>query len=316
MNDVSIKIVNGTSDKLLPVNEKAIVIMSTYNGEKYIAQQLDSLIKQKHISVSILIRDDGSTDNTVSILKEYKTKFDNIDYYLGDNLGVIGSFNDLLMRSELEKYQYIAFCDQDDVWDDDKLVIAISYLMNEQYNTPLMYCSNLMLVDRELNSLRPMRKVISKYTLEMSLIQNIGTGCTQVFNHQALMEYRKGIGMHMEMHDYWLTLECMFLGKIIYDNNPHISYRQHSDNVIGARDKDVSHAIYNLKSTGHRITMLKDFINTYDLHMSDINIINGIVLYDRSFINRIKLFFSVKYIGFDSRVTIGFKFRSIIKKLY
>lgn len=316
MNDRLVKIINGTSNDIVPVNAKTIIIMSTYNGEKYLSQQLDSLINQKHLSVDILIRDDGSTDNTESILKEYKNKYENIDYYLGDNKGVIDSFNDLIMNSVLDDYQYIAFCDQDDVWDDDKLIIAISNLMNEQDKVPLMYCSNLTLVDSELNTIKTMRKTIKKYAAEMSLIQNIGTGCTQVFNHQALMEYRKGIGMHMEMHDYWLTLVCMFLGKIIYDNNPHIYYRQHDENVIGARDKSVSNAINNLKSTGHRISMLKDFIDTYSLAMPDVKIINSIALYDQSFFSRIKLLFSTKYVGFDSRVTFGFKLRAMLRKIY
>lgn len=308
-------IIHGISDGFKSVRGGVIVIVSTYNGEKYLPAQLDSLLVQKDVDLSILVRDDGSTDNTLSILEQYKISYPNIDYYTGDNVGVINSFNDLMRRPELDNYQFIAFCDQDDVWDEDKLLIAVNSIGNET-KIPVMYCSNLMLVDSNLNQIKPMRKQLSKYTAYMSMVQNIGTGCTQVFNQAALMEYRKGIGSHMEMHDYWLTLVCMFLGKVIYDNNPHIKYRQHGNNVVGAKDKDVKTAFSNLKlKESTRISMLESFNDCYSLDESDYFIIEPL-LHSKGFISRMKLLSSLKYIGITSSVTIGFKIRSMLSRMY
>ena len=111
--------------------EKVCVLMSTYNGEKYLKEQLDSILNQNSIIVDILIRDDGSTDKTLNILDEYNKKYNNIRYYTGENLKSAKSFLDLLFTAG--EYDYYSFSDQDDVWDRDKLLVAVSKL-KEGYN--------------------------------------------------------------------------------------------------------------------------------------------------------------------------------------
>ncbi len=298
-------------------NHKVMVVLSTYNGERYLREQLDSVLRQEGVEVNILIRDDGSNDSTVDILKEYSQKNRNLEYYTGENQGVIKSFNDLLENSELDNYCYIAFCDQDDVWADDKLRTAVNFLQSVENEYPAVYCSNLMIVDESLNIIRPMFKRLNSYTKSMSMVQNIGAGCTQVFNQKALEKYRQGIGAHMEMHDYWMTLVGMFFGDIIYDPNPHIQYRQHSKNVVGAPDKRIVMALKHLKKkAGIRINMLNDFVNIYDVDSEDKKIISNLCYYNTGIFNRLKILFSAKYVGINKKVTLGFKVRVILNCVY
>lgn len=310
-------IVHGVSDGLKKIRGGVLVIVSTYNGERYLREQLDSLINQTGIEVHILVRDDGSNDGTVEVLKEYDERYENLSYYAGENKGVIASFNDLMLRPELDQYEYVAFCDQDDVWDHNKLHIAASYI-GEDNTIPVMYCSNLMLVDSNLNPIKPMRKNVKKYTAHMSVVQNIGTGCTQVFNRKAVELYRQGIGSRMEMHDYWMTLLCLFLGKVIYDNNPHIQYRQHGNNVVGAKDKHIRIALKNLNEAGAgvRIPMLSDFIDHYRIAESDLRIIYRLIEHEAEILSQVLILVSPLYKGISREVSIGFKLRVLTRKLY
>ena len=102
--------------------------MSTYNGAKWLREQLDSVLSQEGVDISILVRDDGSTDETVSILEEYAKVHHNVRFYAGPNKDVMGSFNDLMAIEAVDHYEYVAFCDQDDVWLPLKLDRSISFL--------------------------------------------------------------------------------------------------------------------------------------------------------------------------------------------
>ena len=113
--------------------------MSTYNGEKYIDEQIDSVLAQKNVRVDLLIRDDGSKDETVRIIKRYCEKFDNIKFYEGPNLKPARSFLNLIETAELN-YDYYAFCDQDDVWHEDKLYQAIEKIgKKKDSQKPILY---------------------------------------------------------------------------------------------------------------------------------------------------------------------------------
>ena len=127
---------------------RVAVLMSTYNGEKYLKQQIDSILNQRgDFQLDLLIRDDGSNDNTISILEEY-TQTNKIHYYIGNNLGPAYSFLDLLINSH--NYDFYAFADQDDYWMPNKISVAISNLSN--IKGPALYFANAELVDSNLNS--------------------------------------------------------------------------------------------------------------------------------------------------------------------
>lgn len=204
--------------------------MSTYNGEQYLREQLDSLLEQDVDDMKILVRDDGSTDMTKHMLEEYQSK-GLLKWYTGPNLRPAKSFMNLLRNSC--QSEYYAFCDQDDIWMKDKVSVAIKAL--EQYKqVPAMYCSNTMLVDKHLNKIRVSNKLF-KFTFGESLITNPVTGCTMVINDVLRNLLLKQTPTIMSMHDWWIYTVCLaFNGHVIFDESPHIFYRQHGKNVIGA----------------------------------------------------------------------------------
>ena len=206
--------------------------MSTYNGERYLKQQIDSIINQRGgFDISILVRDDGSSDNTTHILDEYK-KNAQLDYYRGENLKPAKSFMDLLFKSK--DCDYYAFCDQDDVWDKNKLCRSIKAL--RRFDKPVVYYSNAALIDSKGNLLN--KNVYSHspktdvYTVVCSA--NI-LGCSMVINRK-LRDYIIGhdIPRVVVMHDSFVARVCSVIGgRVLYDKKPQLYYRQHESNVIG-----------------------------------------------------------------------------------
>ena len=213
--------------------DKVQVLLSTYNGEKYLQEQIESIIRQEDVEISLLIRDDGSCDKTIEIIENLKRKNSNIIYYSGNNLGPARSFMDLINKSG--NFDYYAFSDQDDVWKSKKLISAITKL--KQSNKPSLYMSSLEIVDENLNFIET-KQVDGNFCFEGEMIKNFATGCTQVFN-KTLMEIIKSYTPnYIIMHDSWITRVCYAIGgNVIIDNNSNILYRQHQGNVLGYQDE-------------------------------------------------------------------------------
>lgn len=206
--------------------------MSTYNGEKYLEEQLESLLNQSYQNIKILIRDDGSKDGTLEILDKYLKKYpQKIKCILGENKGVIGSFLSLIDASD-KNCNYFAFCDQDDVWLKEKIEMAVN---NMKTDIPFMYFSNKIIVDEKLNVLKKEADQ-PEITLGNSIIQNIATGCTIVINKKLLnvIKNRKIDTSRILMHDALIYIVANLIGEIYFDQNAYIYYRQHSNNVIGS----------------------------------------------------------------------------------
>lgn len=212
--------------------KNCLVLLSTYNGERYLEQLINSVLIQKNVNVDILVRDDGSIDNTLKILEKYKNKHFRI--YFGENLKPARSFLDLMKNAPLE-YDYYALCDQDDVWNADKLETAVKYL--ENIEKPALYSCAVDITDKDLNHLRISRH---RNTFEKPLfdIMTFGTpGCTFVFNKKLLKYLKQYIPKVCSMHDSWVSFVCLAVnGEFFYDNSAHIYYRQHDNNVLGAQD--------------------------------------------------------------------------------
>ena len=208
------------------------VLLSTYNGEKYLTEQIESLLKQSNVELSILARDDRSSDSTVSILKNFSEKYPNFKYYKGDNVRPAKSFFDLIINAP--ESDYYAFCDQDDVWDEDKLSIAVAMLEKEDNTKPNMYYSNLRIVDQDLVFYRLSHETPSTQDSKYScLTEDMATGCTVVFNKKTAEYVKSGTPDYCSMHDTWIYMICKFFGTTVYDFEAHISYRQHGNNVVG-----------------------------------------------------------------------------------
>ena len=221
------------------MNSRILVLVSTYNGEKFLSQQLDSILRQQAVNVSIIVRDDGSRDGTIAILETYSSIFPNVSFYQGDNIGPCMSFFNLLTHAN--NYDYYAFCDQDDVWDSDKLASAITKLEQQPKDQPLLYISNLKVVDEQLTFCRKAhQKNYNPQNRYSGLVDFYAVGCTEVFNQKAVDLTKAHIRKDCLMHDSWLFMICNFFGCVIYDHEAHINYRQHDRNVVGTNKDSLS----------------------------------------------------------------------------
>lgn len=226
-------------------NKKVQILLSTYNGEQFLKEQLDSILRQDYPYISILIRDDGSIDNTINIIQEYCNKYKNIKYYQGKNVGVVGSFFDLIDMIDRE-CEYIAFCDQDDIWLPNKISRAVEIL--ECMSTEVkLYCSNFFLIDKNKHLYKKQKLQGKNPSFENAIIENICTGCTAVVSIK-LIDYLKNIEYKkIIMHDWWFYLVATCFGEAYFDKKPQILYRQHENNIIGASNNFVLKNIKRIK---------------------------------------------------------------------
>ena len=214
------------------------VIMSTYNGEKYISHQLDSILNQIEVDLDIYIRDDGSSDGTISIVREYCNKNKNIHFIKGNNVGVIESFRlaSLYVLENAKLYDFYSFADQDDEWLPEKIKSAIDFIVENQSSKilPVLYYSNLKVANNELEYMFerfPKDYVLNTKSQLMSEICVLG--CTCVFNLALLRKYVVTNLEHRIPHDAWIAILATFLGDILYDDRSFILYRQHNNNQSG-----------------------------------------------------------------------------------
>lgn len=270
--------------------------MSTYNGETYLDEQIQSLVAQKNVELSILIRDDGSTDTTISKLSKYKS-MGILDWYTGENLKSARSFMDLVKN--VPKADYYAFCDQDDVWDSDKLESAIIMLEKFDDKIPSLYYSNTRLVDSNLTPIKTRNKSKPKITIGAALVNSSVAGCTEVFNHALLEVLRYYENKSIYMHDGWSYRVCMAIGgNVAFDENPHILYRQHSNNVFGGKSsfyKKYKRRFKNalIEKSRIRENYALELIKGYSDVIPEDNMkkIKKVAFYRKSFKNKIELVF-------------------------
>ncbi len=212
-----------------PHRDKVTILLSTYNGGRFLREQLSSLYAQTHPTIKILVRDDGSSDDTRAILDA--EGLEQLESH--ENLGATGSFFALLRHAAQTDTEYVAFCDQDDVWQKNKIqraVVALTPLVD----SPALYCSRLKLVDEQLEPLE--RSLIPrKIGFGNALVENIAVGCTMVLNRQAIdLLCQQRLPDEVYVHDWWCYLVMSCFGEIVFDDHAFIYYRQHDDNVIGA----------------------------------------------------------------------------------
>lgn len=211
------------------------VLLSSYNGERYISSQLESLSQQTYPNFKVKVRDDGSKDSTCEILDHYSAKYAWLTYTKEKNIGVINSFFKLLGSTSSDT-EYVAFCDQDDVWEKEKLEVAVKHLNKAPKDRPAMYCSAVKLVDEDLEPLGYVSRIRKPADIRNALAQNIASGCTIVINRTAIdaLNNTPFDTSKVRMHDRWMYLVISAIGEVFYDPQPRILYRQHSQNVVGA----------------------------------------------------------------------------------
>ena len=263
-----------------------LILLSSYNGEKYIQEQIVSLENQQNVSVTILIRDDGSKDSTVQVVKSLQQEYKNIVLIEGENIGCAKSFSELLVYASktFSAYDYYAFCDQDDFWLSEKLKTAVSVLNSMSKEKQLLYCSNLYVVDKNLqNRKKKYKNGFVKIIPIASLAESYGTGCTMVFNKAVVDFYVSHIPENLHLHDLWIYHQCVFLGHVFYDDESYILYRQHGNNVVGARTS----LKQNFQS---KIRSLKKLLRIYSIYLNDEDILPYIQIFQQMEDDLLKLY--------------------------
>ena len=216
---------------------KVNILMSTYNGQQFLAEQIRSIQDQSYTDWTLFIRDDGSSDNTKEILKDFErqdSRIHLIDSDKSDNLGVIKSFHKLVNH---DRADYYFFSDQDDVWLPNKLELSLKEARNYLADLPLMVYMDLKVVNQDLEIMtESMVKSQSHHAnteLVQELTENTVTGGVAMINH-ALAEMWQETD-DILMHDWYLALLASAFGNLVFIDQPGELYRQHSDNVLGAR---------------------------------------------------------------------------------
>lgn len=210
------------------------ILLSTYNGEKYLREQLDSYLGLSCFDrIKVLIRDDGSTDGTREILLEYRDRY-GFEVFFGENVGLNASMHELVMRAD-DSCSYFSFSDQDDVWLPDKIERAVAELSPYMDSkVAVLYAACSTLVDGELKPLGGHTLIPKRgASFYNALVQNVCVGHTQVCNREAIQLLRLGHSDDIMVYDYWVYTLVSAVGKIIYDEKETTLYRQHSSNVIG-----------------------------------------------------------------------------------
>lgn len=225
------------------MSEKVDVLLATYNGEKYVKEQIDSILGQTYQNIHLIISDDCSSDSTREILKQYENKKNVTIYYQEKNLGLIKNFEFLMQQVTNNLYM---LSDQDDIWLPEKIEKSIETL--EKENVDLVF-GDLEVVDENMNTIYPsfgdymlLNKKIKKYinSYKVNYLYNCVTGCT-------ILSKKKFIPMILPfpteskyvIHDFWLGTVMAIHGKLAYVEKPYIKYRQHGGNLVGT-DK-ISH---------------------------------------------------------------------------
>jgi len=258
--------------------EKIDILLATNNGEKYLKEQIDSILSQTHSNFRLVISDDCSKDSTKDILKEYEKKDNRIEvYYQENNLGYVKNFEFLLTKVENEVY---ALSDQDDVWNIDK--IEKTYKEMKDTDADLIF-TDLEVVDEKLKTIVPsfndymsFSRKIKKYkdSYKMQYLYNCITGCT-------LMSKKKFIEKILPIpttskyviHDTWIGLIVALSGKVSYLDEKTIKYRQHGSNQVGI--EKISHKLEKTQDVRNlfidvKLQLFKTYVNNENIFTDEL----------------------------------------------
>ena len=224
----------------LPENRVAI-LLSTYNGERFLPAQLESLLEQTFEEWTLYWRDDASTDNSVALVEEFaRTAGQGRCVQIqctSTRLRPTTSYLTLLaaVQNRLAESDMVAFADQDDVWLPDKLARGVAALHDLANQVPALYCARQMLVDEQLNPLGLSLRLTEPPGFPAALIQNVTTGCTLVLNRRAVALVANSTPPSASLHDWWCYLVVTAAGgRLLTDDAATVLYRQHPANLIGA----------------------------------------------------------------------------------
>lgn len=239
------------------MSKKVNVLLSAYNGEKYIKAQIDSILNQSYLNVELYVRDDGSKDGTLAIVREYEEK-GLLHLEAGENVGFVKSFEWLIANGG--EADYYAFSDQDDVWFEDKIKMAVEKLEHAREDVPVLYFSNYDFYDGDLNFMAHRVGRTPNISFVNSLVDCVSLGFNSVFNRKAKDMVTEQMPEKSTGHDWWMYMVCAGMGEVIYDERPTVKYRRHNNNVSDGGDSFIKFQIWRFK---------RFFLNHYFHHIHE-----------------------------------------------
>lgn len=217
------------------MHPKVAVLLGCYNGAQYIREQLDSIEAQEYTDWCLYASDDGSTDGTLNILREYQLRWgkDKLVVKKGPRQGFAMNFLTLASDPSIVA-DYYAFCDQDDVWLPQKLAVAVACLREKDSSIPQAYGGRTIYTDITLKEFGRSRKFALPLSFSNAIVQSIAGANTIVFNHAAKLIVQKVGPVAVDSHDWWLYILVEGVGgQFHFDINPYILYRQHTQALVG-----------------------------------------------------------------------------------
>ena len=294
--------------KKIEPKSKVAILLATYNGSKYIREFLDSLAAQTYTDFELIIRDDGSTDETLEIIHSYSHKIRIAFIKANIRLGPANSFFELLMHAD-DNFDFYFFADQDDFWQSSKIERAVDELSSKKEQIAL-YCSRLEYVDENLVHIKYSRipKVIA---FENALVENIAIGCTIALTRPARQLIIESppcpiiIKNWWFYHDWWIYIIIVAFGTVIYDKSPTIKYRQHDKNSVGAAtnifqdlNRRVTRFVKNDSGIFGIATQANEFKRCFSwmLKEEQLDLLKNIIIGKESINNRLQLAFASSFI--------------------
>ncbi len=210
------------------------IVMTTYNGEKYVGEQINSILNSTYQDFELFIYDDGSKDNTVSILRGFESENPSKVHVIQNevNLGVNRNFLEAFSKTTMD---YVMFCDQDDVWNSNKIAMTLKRMRHMEGQAGKVADQNLNVLYRSFfcsNHLNPRKTDLAHLLMENKLI-----GCTVMVNAALRKVFQSNcIPEKAKFHDWWIALIAASLGRICFINESTMLYRQHGSNVVGGAD--------------------------------------------------------------------------------
>ncbi|GAC1375387.1 MAG: glycosyltransferase family 2 protein [Aquirhabdus sp.] len=228
------------------------ILMCTYNGEKYLEEQLQSFEQQTHQNWKLFVSDDGSKDRTLEILKTYQAKWGEEQLIItnGPRKGFAPNFLSITCNSTI-RADYYAYSDQDDIWCEDKLARAVNELQTKNNDIPLLYCTRTQLIDNNKTTIGYSQLFAKRPDFRNALVQSLAGGNTMVFNNVLKnLAITAGADINVVFHDWWLYIVATACGgSVIYDITPSLLYRQHDQNLVGSN--------YDMAARLNRLKMLR-----------------------------------------------------------
>jgi glycosyltransferase involved in cell wall biosynthesis len=253
-------------DKYLFSQPLVTILMSTYNGDLFLCKQIDSILDQSYKNIKLIIRDDGSFDNTLKIIENYLHKYPSIINLIDDSDGNIGSTKSFLkLLNYVSKNSYVMFSDQDDVWFDNKVELFISKIQEIEFDNskelPSLIFGDMVVSDSKLNIIEESFWNYQKINPNMifdwkkTLSQNVVTGCSMILNYEGVQIVKNAPNLNV-IHDHFIAICISKNGVVNYLSQPTMFYVQHNNNVLGA-------SYYGFKFVFNRIKKLKSTIFVY-----------------------------------------------------